>query len=549
MSLSVLQESEELQLRAIKKIITLFTKQRKIVEERLNEINALTAFDKEALIRLRNGAISNSQRINVVSALSELEQAYINSDPVKGAALRARELAKFSRERTELQAYQRELEIRLLLLQKQVDDLSVKTFETIRKDAILREAYAEARETGQISVPRVRRLLTETTVNIASKPSGINTAIKNVRVGTYTHKLVDKFGKNIKDSFLTGITRGDSYKTIADNLSRQTGMSQRAAMMFIRTEGNAVMNESTRKVILSNDLVKGYIFKARLDSRTSKICQDLDGQYFTKEEMQPGVNFPPTHFSCRSHTKIVKVDDNEKALIKDKYAKSGNEMLEVSGSMTEKEFEAAVFRLDTGSGKSGGDVFDDNAITVAEFTKKYNIPVSPNVTAFGEQKTRTILAGIDDAVKEYGGQIKIARIDAEKLNSDTMGELVAYPNQPWETPYIRLNETKIAKNTQEIKNTAYHEAIHAMEYTKGSSWNISKRVVEEARKEMGWRVNSDEYKNELLRIFNYKLGIYNTERHKTNEIIAYALERKHNGKNSPFIDILSKKFKEAIKDT
>ena len=107
----------------------------------------------------------------------------------------------------------------------------------------------------------------------------------------------------------------DSFQTMEQNLIRSTGVTAGKAKLLVRTESNAIMNDTVRQVIDSNPLVKGYRFRAVLDSRTSKICQEHDGEYIPKDQAKPGVNYPPLHPNCRSTVTTVLFNENEPSFI------------------------------------------------------------------------------------------------------------------------------------------------------------------------------------------------------------------------------------------
>ena len=54
--------------------------------------------------------------------------------------------------------------------------------------------------------------------------------------------------------------------------------------------------------------VQGFEFSAILDSRTTPVCQSLDGRVFRRDD--PAVNElkPPRHFQCRSIFVPVTID-------------------------------------------------------------------------------------------------------------------------------------------------------------------------------------------------------------------------------------------------
>jgi SPP1 gp7 family putative phage head morphogenesis protein len=59
-----------------------------------------------------------------------------------------------------------------------------------------------------------------------------------------------------------------------------------------------------------NDLdVERFEIVATLDSRTSVICQDLDGHIFDMKDYEAGVTAPPFHVWCRTTT-VPYFEDN-----------------------------------------------------------------------------------------------------------------------------------------------------------------------------------------------------------------------------------------------
>jgi SPP1 gp7 family putative phage head morphogenesis protein len=77
-----------------------------------------------------------------------------------------------------------------------------------------------------------------------------------------------------------------------------------AANRLIRTESAYVANQSTA-IAYEDCGIERYEFVSILDGRTSQKCGDLDGKIFDMDEMEVGVNYPPTHPHCRSNTAPV----------------------------------------------------------------------------------------------------------------------------------------------------------------------------------------------------------------------------------------------------
>jgi hypothetical protein len=67
------------------------------------------------------------------------------------------------------------------------------------------------------------------------------------------------------------------------------------------TEGAYFATVAQGEVFKSLD-VEEYEIVATLDSRTSEICQDLDGKHFSMSQFEAGVTAPPFHPWCRTAT-------------------------------------------------------------------------------------------------------------------------------------------------------------------------------------------------------------------------------------------------------
>lgn len=94
----------------------------------------------------------------------------------------------------------------------------------------------------------------------------------------------------------TQVLRGTRKLNYADGLMSRFGKQTKTV---VRTSMQHV-NSSARQVVWAenDDVVIGYRWVSTLDSRTSEICQDLDGEVFKTGEGP----LPPAHPNCRSTT-------------------------------------------------------------------------------------------------------------------------------------------------------------------------------------------------------------------------------------------------------
>ena len=90
-----------------------------------------------------------------------------------------------------------------------------------------------------------------------------------------------------------------SVKQLAASGGELTKLANHQIQTIVRTSVNQVQNQASQAVYAANSKVAPkYEYVATLDSKTTPICQRLDGQQF---EYNKGPT-PPQHFNCRSTT-------------------------------------------------------------------------------------------------------------------------------------------------------------------------------------------------------------------------------------------------------
>lgn len=96
-----------------------------------------------------------------------------------------------------------------------------------------------------------------------------------------------------------GFTLRDMQSAIMEAMDDAGGVSLRQARTVARTGVNHVAN-SIRMEMAEDDLIIGFTFSAVLDSRTSKNCAPLDGNFYAKDDSELSSIRPPRHPNCRS---------------------------------------------------------------------------------------------------------------------------------------------------------------------------------------------------------------------------------------------------------
>jgi SPP1 gp7 family putative phage head morphogenesis protein len=134
------------------------------------------------------------------------------------------------------------------------------------------------------------------------------------------------------------VMQGKTSRATFDELMEQAQGSRFAANRLLRTETNYISNQATAEAYEQAGITH-YRYMAVLDGRTSRICQEKDGNEYPLSEKEVGVNYPPLHPWCRSSVAPV-IDGQNLAQMK-RWARdpaTGEEM-KVPRDMSYKEWQ------------------------------------------------------------------------------------------------------------------------------------------------------------------------------------------------------------------
>ena len=90
------------------------------------------------------------------------------------------------------------------------------------------------------------------------------------------------------------LIQGTGVNETSKALSKRLDADLKNCIRLIQTEHGYFMEQASQKAYDELDIDK-YKILATLDKRTSKICQDLDGEVFNVKDAIVGVNMPPFH--------------------------------------------------------------------------------------------------------------------------------------------------------------------------------------------------------------------------------------------------------------
>ena len=118
-----------------------------------------------------------------------------------------------------------------------------------------------------------------------------------VRSGVFAGETLDQISRRLIGRL--DFSQKGNVKQIALAGGELTKLANHQIQTIVRTSVNQVTNQASQAVYAANKKISPkYEYVATLDSRTSAICQRLDGQTF---DYNNGPT-PPQHFNCRSTT-------------------------------------------------------------------------------------------------------------------------------------------------------------------------------------------------------------------------------------------------------
>lgn len=375
MSVKGLLDSEKKARSLQRRLEASFNSQLRELREEIRKVEYLLG-DRAKAAQWANSPADAARVQRLISLMNDTERLYLEAGDSRAARIFKQRMERQLRQRlTNLKANELEVVMRVESHRAASQPHILGSLTDIKRDGALRELYSQARGAGGF-LTRSGRGYMRDLVTLETKAAGSKT------LGEYMSNLYNQYEARLKDVFVKGIVRGDSYKMMEDNLVRATDITKGKARLLVRTEANAIFNESIRDVIDSNPLVKGYRFRAVLDRRTSKTCQKHDGNFILKEDVKPGINFPPLHPNCRSTVTTVLFSENERKDIVQRYTKNNsNQWVPVPPGMKYPEFKRRMSEFLEASPVPKGRRFSETIIR-----QNHIDPNDPRITLVGPVK-------------------------------------------------------------------------------------------------------------------------------------------------------------------
>ncbi len=313
---------------------------------------------------------------------------------------------------------------------------------------------------------------------VIRKPWAVDSKNFSKRIWGNKEKLISEVHREITQDIILG---RDPQKAI-DNISKKMNTSKVNAGRLIMTE-EAYFSSAAQKDCFQDLGVEQYEIVATLDSHTSDICQNLDGQVFPMKDFEPGVTAPPFHVYCRSTTVPYFEEDFGQVGKRAARGEDGKTYY-VSADMTYKEWKKSFV--------DGGD--KDNIIQIPqipdekirsaneEFSKViYNsepTPISNKMILYNEA-TQYELNEELDAPFAYNLELDVIQYNPSVQNYEF-----------YDMNFVQAHELSHRIDTLDYYSWENEKFVQAIENTREKVYNNRKLIAE-------WFAKDGKYENDM----------------------------------------------------
>lgn len=341
-------------------------------------------------------------------------------------------------------------------------------------------------EIGQIDSRKLETLI--------SKPWTTDNKTFKDRVWNRKSEMISELHNQLTRTCILGKAPDEAIKSMTKFVDKKVKNAKNAAGRLVMTE-QAYFHSVAQKDAFNDLDVEEFEIVATLDSHTSEICQEMDGNHFPMKDYQPGVTAPPFHVFCRSVT-VPYFEDNytgERAARDE----DGNTYY-VPDSMTYKDWKKSMVDGDTTGLKETGknskidikdkiqkvkdDIAANGGVITEAHIKEAGKAVQDEITAVRNPlKTKW-----DEVQAEYDASDIKKQIDAAQQKRDALRDKwmsMDYFDSDRKAVYEEWEQSKREYNNLFLNKEAvdYREKIYA-----------AKREYEGT-----WESNADELKEKL----------------------------------------------------
>lgn len=121
------------------------------------------------------------------------------------------------------------------------------------------------------------------------------------RIWERKQQMIGQLHQELTRTVIQGKAPDEAIMQMQKFVDSKVKNAKAAASRLVMTEQAYFHSVSQQEAFDELD-VEEFEIIATLDSHTSEICQEMDGQHFPMKEYEPGVTAPPFHPNCRSVT-------------------------------------------------------------------------------------------------------------------------------------------------------------------------------------------------------------------------------------------------------
>lgn len=262
-------------------------------------------------------------------------------------------------------------------------------------------------------------------------------------------KLVNTLHNGLTQSFI----RGESPDKLIANIAKEFDVKKSVAARLVNTESAAYASKAHEDGYKAIGLEK-YEILATLDSKTSEICQEMDGKIIDMKDYQIGVTAPPFHPNCRTTT----VPWYESLYDETRIARgTDGKNYKVPGDMTYKEWKKEYVDKDSKKEAKTFKTWEE----AKEALESKNIFVNDNLKKIDKELLLENSSKLNELLEKYEIGAKFARekefiFEASSGRADYKG--ACSKNFTGTKQIIELNP-KFFKNLQENVSNQMKESL------------------------------------------------------------------------------------------
>lgn len=134
---------------------------------------------------------------------------------------------------------------------------------------------------------------------VITKPWSTDGKTFSDRIWSRKTQTINELHQELTRTLIQGKAPDAAIKHMTQFVDGKVKNAKYAASRLVMTEDAYFHSVSQQQAFKDLD-VEEYEIVATLDSRTSEICQEMDGQHFPMKDYDPGSTAPPFHPNCRS---------------------------------------------------------------------------------------------------------------------------------------------------------------------------------------------------------------------------------------------------------